>query len=114
MPVSTVPAAGTPSRRPAPPTSQKFFRGSPLARDLQGTFQEYPRGVEAMMLTIIESVYRGFRLAAVEQAFGGWQVEITPNAGGGNPYLTMPFRELADAMDEAHRIVDRGIVVLNS
>jgi hypothetical protein len=81
-----------------------------LARHLHGTFEEYPRGVEAMMMTIIESVYRGFRLAAVEQAFGGWQVEIAPNTGGGTPALTMPFRELSDAMDDARRIVDRGVV----
>jgi hypothetical protein len=59
-----------------------------------------------MMLTIIESVYRGFRLAAVEQAFGGWQVEITPNARGGKPVLTMPFEELADAMEDARRTVE--------
>jgi hypothetical protein len=58
------------------------------------------------MMTIIESVYRGFRLAAVEQAVGGWQVEITPNAGGGKPVLTMPFRELADAMEDAQHIVE--------
>ena len=94
------------NRNAAPPLLD--FLPAGLARHLHGT--EYQRGAESVMMTIIESVYRGFRLAAVEQAFGGWQVEIAPNTGGGTPALTMPFRELSDAMDDARRIVDRGVV----
>jgi len=49
--------------------------------------------------------HKGFRLAAIERAAGGYQVEIAPVAGG-TPVLTMHFPELPDAIDAARRYVD--------
>jgi hypothetical protein len=51
------------------------------------------------------STYDGYRLTAGKQPSGGWLVEIVADVGG-KPVLTKEFRELSDAIDSAHRIVD--------
>jgi hypothetical protein len=57
------------------------------------------------MTRMIVIFHKGFRLAAIEQPSGGYQVEITPVAGG-KPVLTRHFPELPDAIDAARRYVD--------
>jgi hypothetical protein len=46
-------------------------------------------------------------LAVIEQAAGGWLVEITPVAGG-KPVHTETFRERSDAIAAARVIVDEA------
>jgi len=53
-----------------------------------------------------DTIYRGYRLFVVAQPGGGYQVHIA-RPEEDKPLLTMKFAELADAMDEARRIVDR-------
>ena len=60
-------------------------------------------------MTQIDTVYKGHRLtAAIEPSSDAWVVEITPTTGG-TSIRTAPFKHLADAVDEAHRMVDAGM-----
>jgi hypothetical protein len=52
-------------------------------------------------------LYRGYRLTVVEQQ-GGFIVEIT--VGAAKPFPTMKFRGRSEAMDEARRIIDKGLL----
>jgi hypothetical protein len=58
-------------------------------------------------MTMVVSIYNGYRLTTVEQP-NGWQVEIV-KVGGGKPVLTRTFARMSDAIDDARLIVDRGV-----
>jgi hypothetical protein len=65
------------------------------------------RGGTSAMTTI--QIYRGYRLTPIEQPDGSFRVEIS-TPGGGKPFSTKTFRDLADAMAEARLIVDKGLL----
>jgi hypothetical protein len=60
-------------------------------------------------MTQIVWVYKHCQLTVIEQPAGGYHVEIVQIAGG-KPVLTKQFREMSDAIDSAHRLVDNGIM----
>jgi hypothetical protein len=60
-------------------------------------------------MTVIVSIYKGFRLTTVEQSGGGFRAEIVPIAGGKPPVLTQTFRERSGAIASARRMVDQDV-----
>jgi hypothetical protein len=55
-------------------------------------------------------VYRGYKLDIVPKHNGGFFVEIGA-PGGHRPFPTATFPEPTAAMDEARRIIDKGLLV---
>jgi hypothetical protein len=57
--------------------------------------------------------YRGRKLIARQYA-NGWQIEIVPLQHGAGHAQTRTFRELADAINRAKKIVDANRKIANS